>query len=268
MATWYSKLKKRNATNNMFTNAYCQEVYEFFNSDFFKEELGVELGECIIFTNRKAETTRIFPYLGDRKSSNLPFGLSKTFGGINYIWINPLLLNNKKLLLNTILHEMIHLYVNAMGNSGVRRYRQGHGGLWTRTAKLAQSLYGHELGSIEQFATDEELGKYNRYHDMRTTKSIVDAYLVKLTSGDLVPVKDLSKDQIAELKQMDIIGIYRVRPSIEQKPSTRVTKFIDWETLIDCIENGIDYETESVCGYLNLRIGQDTETIWVRTRTN
>ena len=165
-----------------------------------------------------------------------------------------------------ILHEMIHLYVNAVGNNGSRRYRQGHGKLWTQTAKYAQSLYGQDLGNIEQFATKDEIQKYNHYYGIRTTKSLVNAYLVKLTSGDLVPIKDLTPEQIVELQGMNIIGIFQVKPGIQQEPSKRVTKFIDWDTLVDCIENGIDYETESVCNHLRIQIGKDTETIWLNVR--
>ena len=173
---------------------------------------------------------------------------------------------NEKQYQNTIIHEMIHLYVNAVGNNGSRRYRQGHGKLWTQTAKYAQSLYGEDLGNIEQFATKDEMKKYNHYYGIRTTKSLVNAYLVKLTSGDLVPMKDLTPEQIVELQGMNIIGIYQVKPGIQQEPNKRVTKFIDWDTLVDCIENGIDYETESVCGHLRIKIGEDTDTVWLRRR--
>ena len=36
----------------MFTNDYCQYVYDYFNKDFFQKELGVKLGKCTIFTNK------------------------------------------------------------------------------------------------------------------------------------------------------------------------------------------------------------------------
>lgn len=250
----------------MFTNDYCQYVYDFFNKDFFQKELGIKLGKCTIFTNKKGDAKKIFPSSLNGDKEDDPFGLSITLLGHNYIWINPLLLNNKKILVNTILHEMIHLYVNTVGNNGSRRYRQGHGKLWTQTAKYAQSLYGEDLGNIEQFATKEEMKKYKHYYGIRTTKSLVNAYLVKLISGDLVPLKDLTPEQIVELQGMNIIGIYQVKPGIQQEPNKRVTKFIDWDTLIDCIENGIDYETESVCGHLRIKIGEDTDTVWLRRR--
>lgn len=250
----------------MFTNDYCQYVYDFFNKDFFQKELGVKLGKCTIFTNKKGEVKKVFsPCLNGDKEDD-PFGLSITLLGHNYIWINPLLLNNKKILVNTILHEMIHLYVNTVGNNGSRHYRQGHGKLWTQTAKYAQSLYGEELGSIERYASEDEVKKYDHYYEIRTTKSLVNAYLVKLTSGDFVPMKNLTPEQIEELKGMNIIGIYRVKPGIQQKPGKRVTKFISWDKLVDCIENGIDYETESVCGHLNIQVNTDTEIIWLRIR--
>lgn len=249
----------------MFTNDYCQYVYDFFNKDFFQKELGVKLGKCTIFTNKKGDAKKIFPssLSGDKEDD--PFGLSITLLGHNYIWINPLLLNNKKILVNTILHEMIHLYVNQV-QPDVRRYRKGHGSLWTQTAKYAQALYGHDLGNIEQFATEEESKKYNHYYAMKTTKTLVNAYLVKLVSGDLVPLKDLTPGQIQELQGMNIIGIYKVKPEIQQKPGTRVTKYISWDKLLDCIENGIDYETEAVCGHLRIKTGEDTDTVWLRRR--
>lgn len=250
----------------MFTNDYCQYVYDYFNKDFFQKELGVKLGKCTIFTNKKGGVKKVFsPWLNGDKEDD-PFGLSITLLGHNYIWINPLLLNNKKILVNTILHEMIHLYVNAMGNNGSRHYRQGHGKLWTQTAKYAQSLYGEDLGNIERFATEDDIKKYDHYYEIRTTKSLVNAYLVKLTSGDFVPMKNLTPEQIEELQGMNIIGIYKVKPGIQQEPNKRVTKFISWDKLVDCIENGIDYETESVCGHLNIQINTDTEIIWLRIR--
>ena len=247
----------------MFTNDYCQYVYDFFNKDFFQKELGTKLGKCTIFTNKKGKVKEIFTNLSD-DSEDDPFGNSITLLNHNYIWINPILLNNKKILVNTILHEMIHIYVNTVGNNGSRRYRQGHGKLWTDTAKFAQSLYGQDLGNIEQFATKEELKKYKHYYGIKTTKSLVNAYLVKLMSGDLVPMKDLSPEQIVELEGMNIIGIYQVKSGIQQEPSKRVTKFIDWDTLVDCIENGIDYETEAICGHLRIKLGEDTDTVWIR----
>ena len=167
---------------------------------------------------------------------------------------------------DTILHEMIHIYVNSVGNNGTRRYREGHGKLWTQTAKLAQQLYGHDLGNIQRYSTKEEQQKFKHYHDMKATKSLVNAYLVKLISGDLVPLKNLTPDQLAELQGMNIIGIYQVKPKIQQVLGKRVTRFISWETLLDCIENGIDYETEEVCGHLRIKIGEDTDTVWLKHR--
>jgi hypothetical protein len=164
---------------------------------------------------------------------------------------------------NILLHEMIHLYVNQV-QPEVRPYRMQHGSLWTHTAKYATELYGHEIGPIEQYATDSETKSYRHAYMMKTTRTLVNTYLVKLVSGDLVPVKDLTDEQLTELTAMNIAGIYRVLPGIEQRPGTRVSRYIDWETLVDCIENGIDADTEAVCNPLRIRIGEDTETIWVR----
>ena len=82
----------------------------------------------------------------------------------------------------------------------------------------------------------------------------------------MVPLKNLTPEQIDKLKGMNIVGIYKVKPKIQQEPGKRVTKFIDWDTLVDCIENGIDYETESVCGHLRIKIGEDTDVVWLRIR--
>lgn len=247
----------------MFNLEYCQYVYDFFNKDFFQKELGTKLGKCTIFVNKKEDAKKIFDLEDDKESD--PFGLSITILGHNYIWINPMLLNNKKILVNTILHEMIHLYVNKV-QPDVRHYRKGHGSLWTQTAKYAQSLYGHDLGNIEQFATQDEYKKYKQIYNMRTTKTLANAFLVKLVSTDLVPIKNLTDEQISELKQMNIIGIYKVKPEIQQKSSTRVTKYITWNKLLDCIENGIDADVESVCNHLRIKIGEDTDTVWLKIR--
>ena len=249
----------------MYNQEYCQYVYDYFNKDFFQAELHTTLGKCTIFTNKKDDAKKVFgDYLS--RDGNDPYGLSVTLLGHNYIWINPLLLNSKKILVNTILHEMIRIYVNSVRNNGIRRYREGHGKLWTQTAKLAQQLYGHELGNIQRYSTQEEQKKFDYYHDMKSTKSLVNAYLVKLISGDLVPLKNLTPEQLTVLQGMDIIGIYQVKPKIQQVPGKRVTRFISWETLLDCIENGIDYETEEVCGHLRIKIGEDTDTVWLKHR--
>lgn len=249
----------------MYNLEYCKYVYDFFNQDFFVDELQKKLNDCTIFVNRKAECRKVFDMINFDAEADSCYGLSMTWKKHNYIWINPLLLNNKKLLVNTILHEMIHLYVNEI-QPDTRKYRKGHGSLWTRTAKYAQALYGKELGEISQFATREENVKFNHIHNMRTTRTLANAYLVKLVSSDIVPIKNLTQEQIDELKTKNIIGIYQVKPEIQQKPTTRVTKYITWNKLLDCIDNGIDYDTESVCGHLRIKVGTDTTTIWLRHR--
>lgn len=247
----------------MFNKEYCDYVYDYFNKDFFQKELDCKLGKCTIFVNKKEDSKKVFTSLENTSVEDMPFGLSITLLGHNYIWINPLLLNNKKILVNTILHEMIHLYVNKI-QPDIRRYRNGHGSLWTATAKYATAVYGEDLGDICQFATREEMKHYNHYQMIKSTKSLVNAYLVKLTSGDLVPIKDLTQHQINQLKEMDITGIYKVKPGVQQNTNTRVTRFIKWDKLLDCIENGIDAETEAVCSYLHFRIGVDTDMVWIR----
>lgn len=248
----------------MYNLEYCNYVYEFFNEDFFVKELGKKLGNCTIFVNKKEEFRKVFDHI-DYSELDRTYGLSLTWQGHNYIWINPILLGNKKLLVNTILHEMIHIYVNEM-QPDTRRYRSGHGSLWTRTARYAQKLYGKELGEISQFATKEESQNFSRISVLRKTRTLANAYLIKLVSSDIVPVKNLTDEQIERLKETNIIGIYHVKPEIQQKPSTRVTKYISWEKLLDCIENGIDYDTETVCSHLRVKLGTDTTIVWLNKR--
>ncbi|MBR1611552.1 MAG: hypothetical protein IJ672_08755, partial [Methanobrevibacter sp.] len=80
----------------MYNQEYCQYVYDYFNKDFFQKELDTKLGKCTIFCNKKGESRKVFQSLGDDREED-PFGLSITLMGHNYIWINPLLLNNKKI---------------------------------------------------------------------------------------------------------------------------------------------------------------------------
>lgn len=245
----------------MYNIAYCEFVYDYFNKDFFQEELGTKLRKCTFLSSWDESNKELLRWQDSLDEDT--YGVSITLFGHNYIWINPIIRNSKKLLINTILHEMIHLYVNQV-QPEVRPYRMQHGSLWTHTAKYATELYGHEIGPIEQYATDSETKSYRHAYMMKTTRTLVNTYLVKLVSGDLVPVKDLTDEQLTELTAMNIAGIYRVLPGIEQRPGTRVSRYIDWETLVDCIENGIDADTEEVCNPLRIRLGEDTETIWVR----
>lgn len=243
-----------------YTLQYCYEIYDFFNKDFFEEELGKKLSSCQIVTDM-VEGDKIF---GKHNYDGLS-GISLTRKGKNYIWLNKYLFENKKLLLNTILHEMIHLFDNLV-NPDVRSYRAGHGAYWTKIAKFATSLYGQQIGPIERYADAHESERLSHYKMMRHTKTLSNVYLVKLSTWDLVPIKDLTDEQIEILKGTDIIGIYKVKPGIEQTEKNRVLHYATFQSLMEDIEGGLTEEEEELFSHLKIDITKDTTVIWLRRK--
>lgn len=235
----------------------CQNIYNFFNEDFFKDEFGYRLGRCKIFTD-KMEAQRLF----GEDNYETPSGVTSIVDGKNYMWINPLVLNNKKILSNTILHEMIHLY-DFRVNTEVRRYRKGHGSFWTKVANYATNLYGEHIGKINRFTDDYEDDRLEHYKLMRDTKTLSNVYIVVLKSRDLVPVKDLNDEQIEWLKTTNIRGIFKVNPNLEQSSKTRVKKYATFEMLKDDIDGGISWEEEKMYNSLNLKLGENSRAIWI-----
>lgn len=238
----------------------CHNLYKFFNKDFFKDEFDYSLGRCHIFTDRK-EAESIF---GPDDYSRIS-GISWiNDNGRNLIWLNPLLLNNKKLLCNTILHEMIHLYDYAV-NPEIRNYRKGHGSYWTKIANYATALYGDYIGKIDQFGDSYEKDRLDHYKLMDSTKTLSNRYIILLRSRKIVPVKKLNKRQIAWLKSTNIRGIFKVKPNIEQTRSTRVKKYATFDMLKSVIENGISEEQENLYRDISLNLVDSTEEIWVKS---
>lgn len=243
-----------------YTLKYCYEIYVFFNKDFFEEELGQKLGPCQIITDKK-EAEKIFEVSNFDTAS----GLSLTWKGKNYIWLNKYLFENKKLLLNTILHEMIHLYDNLV-NPTIRKYRSGHGAYWTKTAKYATALYGKQIGAITRFTDAHESERLKHYKMMKQTKTLSNVFLVKLSSWELVPIKDLTDEQIEILKGTDIIGIYKVKPGIEQSEKNRVQHYATFQSLMEDIEGGLTEEEEELFSHLKIDVAKDTTVIWLRRK--
>lgn len=237
---------------------YCYDAYDFFNRDFFKEELGQKLKKCKIFSNKLEAATVFDPVWFEGGTA----GLSVTVDGKNYIWISNYVFENKKMLLNVLLHEMIHLFDN-MVNPDVRSYRNGHGAYWTQVANYATSLYGDQLGKIERYVGEEEYEKLMHYKMMRQTKTLSNVYLVKLASWDLVPVKNLTDKQIEELKKTDIVGIFKVKPDIAQTSKTRVTKYATFESLMDDIRYGLTADEENWFAHIGIKLGEDTRAVWI-----
>lgn len=244
-----------------YTLQYCYYIYDFFNKDFFGEELGKKLKKCTFIVN-PIEGSKIF---GKNNFDDMSSGMAIVRDGKNYIWINKYIFENKKLLLNTILHEMIHLY-DSMVNPSIRTYRAGHGAYWTQLAKYATSLYGKDIGPINRYADEHETERLLHYKMMRQTKTLANVYLVRLASWDLVPIKDLTRKQIEYLKNTDIIGIYKVKPGITQSEKTRVNHYATFDSLVDDIEGGLTEEEEERFSHLRINIGNDTNTIWLKNK--
>lgn len=244
-----------------YSLADCYTLYDFFNKDFFKDELGYRLRKCKIMIN-PAEAEK---YMGKYDYSEIG-GLSWTVDGKNYIYINKYELDNKKLLLNTILHEMIHLYDNMV--SSVRIYNNGHGKLWNQVARYATSLYGKDVGIIQQYIEDDSWHKIEHNKMMQSTKTLKNTYLVKLKDQTLIPIKNLTNKEISELQETDIIAIYRVKPDIAQNEKTRVRKYATYESLLDDIAYGVTEEEEREYSRLNrfINLRNDCDQIWLRRR--
>ena len=235
-------------------------LYKFFNKDFFQDELGQKLGRCKIFTD-VGEAVQIF---GNEDYESLS-GISKYDNGKSWIWINKYLLDNKKLLSNTILHEMIHNYV-AMVDPDTRYYRLGHGALWTKVANYATSIYGHKIGKIDRYADEKEEERKAHYRLMHTTKTLANTFIVVLRTRDLVPVKDLTPEQISEIQKTDARAIFKVKPTLEQSAKTRVKNYATFDMLMDDIRYGISYDEELMYQELDLKLGKDSERIWINPK--
>lgn len=243
----------------------CIYFYDFFNKDFFYDELGIKLKKCQI-TVKVTEARKMFKNLQYRDYREI-HGLSWTNGTTNKIWINPLLLNNKKFLMNTMLHEMIHLYANTQ-QPNVRSYNEGHGALWTKIAAYATELYGDAIGKIEKYASEAEVKMADHYDTLNHTKPLTNAYIVKINT-DLVPVKELSDEQIEELKEAGVDGIFKIKEGIKLPFNTRVTKFIPFSKVLEAVHEGsIDAEIEEVCNFLSgrIKLGVDTDRIYLKKK--
>ena len=244
-----------------YSLADCQKIYKFFAKDFFEDELGAKLGKCLITTDKK-EAEEIFgSYDWDSLS-----GLSWYKNGKNYIYLDKMQLDSKKIMANTILHEMIHLYDQAFFPD-TRQYRNGHGSVWTKAAKLATKIYGSKLGSISPNADSKEIERTEHYKLMHSTKTLANAYVVVLRSRELVPVKDLTAEEIETLKKTNIRGIFKVKPNLEQSASNRVKCYATFGELMDDIALGVTQEEEERYSKLKLKLGTDSQRIWINNNT-
>ena len=239
----------------------CYSLYDFFNKDFFRDELGQKLRKCRIIIN----PTEAQKYIGDYEYDEIG-GLSCTIEGKNYIYINKYELDNKKMLMNTILHEMIHLYDNMV--STVRIYNSGHGKLWTRIANYATQLYGKDTGVIQRYLEDDCWNKILHNKMMQHTKTLKNTYLIKLRDQSLIPIKNLTNKEISELKETDIVAIYKVKPDILQTEKTRVKKYATFNSLLDDIAYGITEDEEVEYSKLNrfIDLKNDCDLIWLKKK--
>ena len=78
----------------------------------------------------------------------------------------------------------------------------------------------------------------------------------------IAPTK-VKKDYIGIEIEMPIINLNK--KAVDFNVVHKVTNSFKNE-FGDFKENGIDYETESVCGHLRIKIGEDTDTVWLRRR--
>lgn len=244
-----------------YTLEDCRNIYKFFNRDFFIEELDSNLGRCTIFYDQET-ADKVFPGYDLEGVS----GLSWRKDGKNYMYIDKFVLDSKKLMANTILHEMIHLYDQTFSTDNKRRYREGHGAEWTRIAKMANEIYGNSIGMITQYTDAKEVEKMDHYKMIHSTKSLAKAYIVVLRSRDLIPVKDLTPEQIEELKKTNIRGIFRIKPNVEQSSANRVKCYATFEQLMNDIELGVTEEEEALYGSLKPKLGSDSERIWINPK--
>jgi hypothetical protein len=101
---------------------------------------------------------------------------------------------------------------------------------------------------------------------MRKTKTLSNVYIVVLRTRDLVPVKELTDEQIEWLKGTSIRGIFRVKPNIEQSSKTRVKKYATFDMLKADIADGISWEEEQMYNDLNLKLGENSEPVWINPK--
>ena len=84
----------------------------------------------------------------------------------------------------------------------------------------------------------------------------------------MVPVKDLTPDQIEEIKKTNARGIFRVKPNLEQSASNRVKCYASFKDLMDDIQYGVTEEEEERYSKLSLKLGTDSERIWINPKNS
>jgi hypothetical protein len=101
---------------------------------------------------------------------------------------------------------------------------------------------------------------------MHTTKTLANTFIVVLRSRDLVPVKDLTPEQINQIQKTDARAIFKVKPTLEQSAKTRVKNYATFDMLMDDIRYGISYDEELMYQELDLKLGTDSERIWINPK--
>lgn len=168
-----------------YSKKYIQSRIDFFAKDFFGGKFNTDID--IVFVD---------------DDTNMGYTLPET--DIHKIYINRVLLYNKKPLDEVILHEMMHIYDYTHGDAkNVRIYRKGHGRFFMELAKEANVKYGMSIGAYCSFDCNALIKKYKENSLRKELKShnISSGFLVITFTGRAYMLQSLNVDQLLKLIQ-------------------------------------------------------------------
>lgn len=168
------------------------------------------------------------------------YGTTSQYRDGYLIDLNRDLFDNRQLLANTLLHEMIHVFDLDYNGENVSKYRELHGAFWTKIAKIATEAYGSDIGPIQRYSTDKEDSKKDWLEYRHKTKTIRNSYIINLNKHDFIVAKSLTPDQIENISKYNILAIYKAKEYyISNDQNKRVKKYATYEDVIDMLENGV-----------------------------
>ena len=203
----------------------AKDIVKFFRKDFFEKELGYILPP--IFVDR-------LPKDEDK------FGDTSEYRNGYLIRLKDKIFDNRKLLVNTILHEMIHVLDGSVNGKKQSKYGAYHGAFWNKYAKIASDYYGEDIGIIQRYATEEESKKLSWIKSRDATKTIRNCYIINLDGINFIVAKYLNREEIEKLTEEHILAIYKAPSNYKSSSlSKRVEKYANFEEIQDMIKNGV-----------------------------
>lgn len=209
----------------LYSLADAKDIVKFFRKDFFEKELGCNLPP--IFVERLPKNDNNFGDTSEYRNGYL-------------IRLKDKIFDNRKLLVNTILHEMIHVLDGYINGEKQSKYGAYHGAFWTKYAKIASDYYGDDIGIIQRYASEEESEKLSWIKNRDLTKTIRNCYIINLDGVNFIVAKDLNREEIENLTEKHILAIYKAPNNYKSSSmEKRVEKYAKFDDILDMIENGV-----------------------------